>query len=817
MSGNKIIDVNGNVYANSFSSSSDAIISGNLTVIGTFSATTNSPVPDVKQFGAVGNGTTNDAAAFVTACSSTTGFTVSTGTYLIGTNLTITQPMIMLPGASLIVASGITVTISAPFDAGLWKVFSGAGSVKFTGGTVDYAYPQWWGAISNNDTTTFSNDCSAAFQSAVNSNAAVFVPSGYYYIASTVIISIETVLKFEGGYVAAGKTTPTGTEPFYDNRSVVYSDQDIWFFELRTSRITLSGGTFNAVSITNHTKGIFRIVPYGSRKSNGSWNGNIHETKIIDVSVIGYLVGNRPSVLPVTGQGSIGIYVDWDAAYGSTTTPNILNCVFSGYFENVKSVFLDPSPTLSFSYSSGQWNTFEFVCERIKQIIQLSNLHSNEMKLTGNGRDNVYEVGLPGIVLKTGRNVVDTTLSDNFGVNGDTFDDYVGNYYYTKSPNYRADTTTWANTHGNVPDRGFVGLTNSPGWLFNGKGGGYNRSSSVANIFTGIHNRYPTSIGFYKKPSGITSFTELTKPSTSTDALLGLPATVSTDISASTSYLYNMFNTVATPTTISWNTAAMNSDYVELYISGLGGLALSEFYMFLSASSSVNAGIKQFQILTLSSGNNVIDNYVWDCIPSASNFYNGLSFYNQQLNSGQSAYSIIVRLIGSYSDTQAVTVRDIACFLANELVKPSVDTAGGRLTGPLTATGLVQTTKTGTITTTSGSTAVTGTGTLFLTELSLGSLLYDTTGVYIGQVSTITNNTTLALGNSTNAVVTGVAYQSQHRPADVNIGDGSWDSPGLLRLGNNWIWVDASGRLRIKASSIRPLSDTDGVIVGTQS
>lgn len=815
-SNDKIIDVNGNVYANTLAIN-NVIRFSDGTTQNTASSSTPVGIPYVTFFGATGNGTTNDANAFVNACANSTGFCVPPGTYLIATTVNITKPMVMQPGAIILVAAGITLTVSSSLDADLWKIFDGPGSVKFAGGSVNKVYPQWWGAISNNNTTTFANDCTPAFQKAIDSNAAVYVPSGYYYISSTVVLSIETLIEFEGGYVTTGNTTPGGPEPFYDNRAVVYSDQDIWFFEVRTGRTTISGGVFNAVSIPNHTKGIFRLVPRGARRSSGAWNGNMHLTKIINVSVIGYLIGNRPTTLPVAGQGSIGIYVDWDEVYGLSTTPNILNCVFSGYFESVKSVFFDPGPTYSFSYAAGQWNTFDFVCERVKQIIQLSELHSNELQLTGNGRDNVYEVGMPGIVFKTGRNVVDTTLSDNFGVSGDTFDDYVGNFYFTKSPNYRPDSTVWTNMHGLVPDRGFFGLTNAPGWLFNGKGAGLNKISSTANILTGIHNRYPTSIGFYKKPSGISSFSELIKPSTATDAGLGLPATVSTDITTSSAYLYNMFNTVATPTSLAWNANAMDSDYVEIYISGLGGIGLTEFYMYLTATSNSAAGIKQYQILTLSSSGAVINNHVWDCKASNADFYNGNGLFNQQLNSGTSAYSIIIRLIGSYSSSEAVTVRDIACFLANEIVKPSVDTAGGRLTGPLTAIGLVQTTKTGTITTSTASSTVTGTNTLFLTEVSVGSLLYDTTGAYVGQVSTIANNTSLTLSSNSILNLTNAVYQSQHRPPDVAIGDGSWDSPGLLRLGNSWLWVDASGRLRIKNSAIRPTSDTDGIIVGTQS
>lgn len=40
-------------------------------------------------------------------------------------------------------------------------------------------------------------------------------------------------------------------------------------------------------------------------------------------------------------------------------------------------------------------------------------------------------------------------------------------------------------------------------------------------------------------------------------------------------------------------------------------------------------------------------------------------------------------------------------------------------------------------------------------------------------------------------------------------------STPILILGSYYLWVDTSGKLRIKNSE--PISDTDGTIVGTQS
>lgn len=49
---------------------------------------------------------------------------------------------------------------------------------------------------------------------------------------------------------------------------------------------------------------------------------------------------------------------------------------------------------------------------------------------------------------------------------------------------------------------------------------------------------------------------------------------------------------------------------------------------------------------------------------------------------------------------------------------------------------------------------------------------------------------------------------------ETQIGDGAWNGQ-RLKLGNYNLWVDSSGRLRIKNGA--PTSDTDGTIVGIQT
>ena len=97
----------------------------------------------VKDFGATGDGSTNDRAAFVSA--DTNGaFVVPAGTYLISSSLTIASSVTMMPGAILSIPNGVTVTFSNTLSAGVYQIFSctGTGAVAFNQSKTSTGYPE---------------------------------------------------------------------------------------------------------------------------------------------------------------------------------------------------------------------------------------------------------------------------------------------------------------------------------------------------------------------------------------------------------------------------------------------------------------------------------------------------------------------------------------------------------------------------------------------------------------------------------------------------------------------------------------------------
>jgi hypothetical protein len=138
------------------------------------------------------NGGVLNDTTILTAQTANSGVAIvlATGTWNINNNLTITNNIIIPQGAVLNVASGKTVTIRGSLNAGLYKIFSGSGTVILAS-NIREAYPQWWGALGNG-----TEDDTIAIQSAINSlssiGGTVFFAPGHYKTTSTITIGNGT-------------------------------------------------------------------------------------------------------------------------------------------------------------------------------------------------------------------------------------------------------------------------------------------------------------------------------------------------------------------------------------------------------------------------------------------------------------------------------------------------------------------------------------------------------------------------------------------------------------------------------------------------
>ena len=102
---------------------------------------------DVTGYGAKGDGATNDSAAFTAAIAAAAGnrVIVPAGTYRLSGNVTVPAgvEVVFQQGGLLSIDTGITFTINGSLDAGLYQIFSGAGSVSLAAGSSERVLPQW--------------------------------------------------------------------------------------------------------------------------------------------------------------------------------------------------------------------------------------------------------------------------------------------------------------------------------------------------------------------------------------------------------------------------------------------------------------------------------------------------------------------------------------------------------------------------------------------------------------------------------------------------------------------------------------------------
>lgn len=144
----------------------------------------------VKDFGAVGDGTTDDYTAFTRAFTAFDSVHVTQGTYKLGSNFTLAagKTMIIEEGALIAPASTKTFSVSGFVEAGPYRIFSGAGLVDFAGSRLQkILWVEWWGA--KGDTST---DCTsainAAFVAVPNGSTMRFASNRQYWVYDVILL-----------------------------------------------------------------------------------------------------------------------------------------------------------------------------------------------------------------------------------------------------------------------------------------------------------------------------------------------------------------------------------------------------------------------------------------------------------------------------------------------------------------------------------------------------------------------------------------------------------------------------------------------------
>ena len=118
------------------------------------------------------------------------------------TTIPATLETIVQKGALISIATGVTLTINGPFNAGVYQVFSitGTGKVVFNNAVNSTGYPEWWGAQVNNS----SFDCSTAINACIVALPQTQLQAGNYYVGTRIVMQVQGRSLLGTGYGYAG-------------------------------------------------------------------------------------------------------------------------------------------------------------------------------------------------------------------------------------------------------------------------------------------------------------------------------------------------------------------------------------------------------------------------------------------------------------------------------------------------------------------------------------------------------------------------------------------------------------------------------------
>jgi hypothetical protein len=161
---------------------------------GTVARTVQSKLRDtvsIRDFGAVGDGVTNDTAAFTAAITAGEAITVPDGSYLVSSNLTFNIPVQMEPGSSFLATSAITLRFNRDFQAGVYQIFNltGGAVASFNSRFTSVGYPEWWGAVTNQGLSTVASANTLAINACIVACTVTQLQSADYFIAGPVLIN----------------------------------------------------------------------------------------------------------------------------------------------------------------------------------------------------------------------------------------------------------------------------------------------------------------------------------------------------------------------------------------------------------------------------------------------------------------------------------------------------------------------------------------------------------------------------------------------------------------------------------------------------
>lgn len=142
--------------------------------------------------------------------------TLREGTWSLTSNLTIPSNITLklLPGATIGIPTGVTLTINGPIEAGSYQIFSCTGSGTVADDCLTQGYAEWWGAVGDDSTDDFNalNYCMAACRKTI-------LLDKTYKITDSLVLPEKHEITGNGDLSVihqATAGTATGSQPYSD-------------------------------------------------------------------------------------------------------------------------------------------------------------------------------------------------------------------------------------------------------------------------------------------------------------------------------------------------------------------------------------------------------------------------------------------------------------------------------------------------------------------------------------------------------------------------------------------------------------------------
>ena len=294
-------------------------------------------VVSVKDFGAVGDGVANDTAAFAAAvaASATGTILVPSGTYRIGTNLTIprTHGLWFSVSGIMSIDSGVTLAINGSVDAPDAQIFAGAGlATGITFADVGRIHVRWFGA-KGDGTTDDATEVQAAVDTARRSDrATVFFGSGIFAVGTSITLTgpanAITIMGTDMSGLQTGSTNSNTVILWTGGASPVFNvgtgGSAVTFCNFYDLSFQNTGTGTAAIQFSANSAGNVRIGRISTVTKSGQADFSSASLILqgLNYSVIDQvqLLGSSVAIIidTPTGGGTLSVIQDSTFSYGST-------------------------------------------------------------------------------------------------------------------------------------------------------------------------------------------------------------------------------------------------------------------------------------------------------------------------------------------------------------------------------------------------------------------------------------------------------------------------------------------------------------------